>query len=169
MYITLKLEQSVTSIPELARAIDAFETIDEVYRLIKSRDAVNPYAKIDFRRKPFKDIKGGGLENFNVTSPPEITVNADNLWIAALLYILKDYSNTKKNLVEFSNDAGYLVKLIKDIGEEQFTNLSISAQLFAERLSEIGEDNMKWLTKKLEVAERILHKANIKSIETSDE
>ena len=88
MYITLKLEKSVTSIPELSRAIDAFETIDEIYRLIKSKDAVYPGAKVDFRRKPFKDIKGGELEKFNVTSPPEITVNADNLWIAAILFVV---------------------------------------------------------------------------------
>ena len=106
MYITLKLNNSVKSIPELSRAIDAFETTDKIYRLIKAGEAVNSESKVDFRRKPFKDIKGGGLEKFNVTSPPEITINADNLWIAALLFILKDYSNTKNNIVEFVNDTG---------------------------------------------------------------
>ena len=169
MYITLKLENSVTNIPELSRAIDAFETIDEIYRLIKSKDAINSGAKVDFRTKPFKDIKGGVLEKFNVTSPPEITVNADNLWIAAVLYILKDYSNTKKNIKELANDSGYLGRLIKEIGEDQFLKASISARLFAGRLSEIGDDNMKWLTKKIEASQRVLRRENIKSIKTKND
>ncbi len=169
MYITLKLEKSVTSIPELSRAIDAFEAIDEIYRLIKAENEVNPRAKIDFRRKPFKDIKGSELDKFNVTSPPEITVSADNLWIAAIIFILKDYSNTKQNIIEFKNDAGYLAKLIAEIGEDQFMKVSISAQLFSERLDKIGSENKKWLYKKLETAQRILHRDNIKSINTHDE
>jgi len=169
MYITLELEKPITSIPELSRTIDAFETIDEIYRLIKAEDSINPNTKVDFRSKPLKDIKGGGLESFRVSSPPEITVNADNLWIAALLYILKDYSNTKKNIIEVSKDSRYLATLIKGIGEEQFIKASISAQLFSERVSRIGEGNMKWLLKKLETAERILHKDNIKAISSKDE
>lgn len=169
MYITLKLENSVSNIPELSRAIDAFEAIDEIYRLIKSKDAINTNAKVDFRRKPFKDIKGGELERFNVTSPPEITVNADNLWIAAVLYILKDYSNTKKNIKEIAKDSGYLGKLLKEIGEDQFLKASISARMLAGKLSDIGDDNVKWLTKKIEAAQRILHRDNINSIKTKDE
>lgn len=169
MIITLKLNKSVTSIPELSRAIDAFETIDEIYRLMKAGNSVNSNSKVDFRKKPFKDIKGGELEKFNVTSPPEITVNADNLWIAALLYILKDYSNTKKNIIELSKDTKYLVTILKNIGEDEYLKASISAKLFSGRISEIGENNMKWLTKKLEAAERIIHKNNIKSISTEGE
>lgn len=115
--IKLKLEKSVTNIPELSRAIDAFETIDEVYRLMKSEDAITPNSKIDFRKKPYKDIRGGELDRFNVTSPPEITVNADNLWVAALLYILKDYSNIKNNIAEASNDALSIGKALKGLSE----------------------------------------------------
>ncbi|PCI65706.1 MAG: hypothetical protein COB26_12305 [Piscirickettsiaceae bacterium] len=169
MNVTLKLNKSVTSIPELSRAIDAFEAIDEIYRLMKSGNSINPDSKIDFRKKPFKDIKGGELEKFNVTSPPEITVNADNLWIAALLYILKDYSNTKKNIIEASKDSKYLATILKNIGEEEYLKASISAKLFAGRISEISENNKKWLIKKLESAERILHKDNIMTISTDGE
>ena len=169
MKITLKLNKSVTSIPELSRAIDSFEAIDEIYRLMKAGNSVNPNAKVDFRKKPFKDIKGGELEKFNVTSPPEITVNADNLWIAALLYILKDYSNTKKNIIEVSKDSKYLANILKNIGEEQYLKATISAKLFAERISEISENNKKWLIKKLESAERIIHKDNVKSINIDGE
>lgn len=167
MLITLRLERSVTNIPELSRAIDAFETIDEVYRLMKSRDAIQLGAKVDFRTKLFKDVKGSELERFNVTSPPEITVNADNLWIAALLFILKDYSNTKKNIVEAVKDTAFLANLIKSIGEDQYQNALIGARLFADQLAEIEEENMKWLTKKLETARRILHN-NIGSINAKD-
>lgn len=169
MLVTLKLEKSVTNIPELSRAIDAFETIDEVYRLMKSRDSIRPNSKIDFRRKPFRDIKGGELDRFNVTSPPEITVNADNLWIAALIFLLKDYSNVKKNLSEASKDASAIANALKGISEEEYQNAVIGAKLFAEKLAEVGEENMKWLTKKIEAAQRILYRDNIKSVTTDED
>ena len=167
MLITLKLEKSVTNIPELSRAIDAFETIDEVYRLMQSRDVIKRGIKVDFRTKQFKDIKGGELERFNVTSPPEITINADNLWIAALLFILKDYSNAKKNISEAKEDTAFIANLIKSIGEDQYQKAVISAKLFAEQIAEIEEENMKMLKTKLDTALRILRK-NISSISTKD-
>jgi hypothetical protein len=167
--VTLKLEKSVTSIPELSRAIDAFETIDEVYRLMKSIDSIRPNSKIDFRRKPFKDIKGGELDRFSVTSPPEITVNADNLWVAALIYILKDYSNIKKNISEASHDASIIGSAIQGLSEQEIQNAIIGAKLFSEKLSEVGEDNMKWLTKKIEAARRVLYKDNIKSLSSDND
>lgn len=169
MLLTLKLEKSVTSLPELSRAIDAFETIDEIYRLMKSRDAIHRNSKIDFRRKPFKDVKGGELDRFNVKSPPEITVNADNLWVAALIYILKDYSNIKKNISEATNDVSVIGSVIKGLSEQEIRNAIIGAKLFAEKLSEVGEDNMKWLTKKIETARRVLHIGNIKSLSSDDD
>ncbi|HPB91454.1 MAG TPA: hypothetical protein PK372_05275 [Rugosibacter sp.] len=165
MLITLKLEKSVTNIPELSRAIDAFETIDEVYRLMQSRDAIKQGARVDFRTKQFKDIKGGELERFNVTSPPEITISADNLWIAALLFILKDYSNAKKNISEAAEDTAFIANLIKSIGEDQYQKAVISAKLFAEQIAEIEEANMKMLKTKLDAALRILRN-NIGSINT---
>lgn len=167
MLISLKLEKSVSNIPELSRAIDAFETIDEVYRLMKSKDSIRPGTRVDFRKKPFKDTKGGGLERFSVASPPEITVNADNLWIAALLFVLKDYSNVKKNIAEAAKDAAFLAKLIRDIGEDRYEKALVGAMLFADQLAYIGEGNMKWLTKKLEAAQRILHN-NIGSVNIRD-
>jgi hypothetical protein len=164
MIITLKLNKPVESIPELSRAIDAFEAIDEIYRLMKAGSSINSESKVDFRKKPFKDIKGGELEKFKVMSPPEITVCADNLWIAALLYVLKDYSNTKKNISEVSKDSVYLLNMLKNIGEDQYLKASMSAKLFANLISEKGEDNMKGLLKKLEAAKRILHIENISSV-----
>lgn len=169
MLVTLKLEKSVTSIPELSRAIDAFETIDEVYRLMKSGDSVRPNSKIDFRRKPFRDIKGGELDKFNVTSPPEISISTDNLWIAALIYILKDYSNVKKNLTEASQDVSVIANVLKDISEEEYELAVIGAKLFANKISEVGEENMKWLTKKIEAAQRVLYRENIKSVTTEQD
>lgn len=167
MLITLRLEKSVTNIPELSRAIDAFETIDEVYRLMKSGDAIQQGTRVDFRTKTLKNIKGGELERFNVTSPPEITVNADNLWIAALLFILKDYSNAKKNIAEAAEDTVFLANLIQSIGEDQYQNAVVGAKLFADQIAKIEEENMKLLTTKLEAALRFLHK-NIGSINTKD-
>lgn len=167
MLITLKLEKSVTNIPELSRAIDAFETIDEVYRLMKSRDVIKQGIKVDFRTKQFKDIKGGELERFNVTSPPEITINADNLWIAALLFILKDYSNAKKNVSEAAEDTAFIANLICSIGEDQYQKAVISAKLFAEQIAAIEEENMKMLKTKIDAALRILRK-NISSISAKD-
>lgn len=168
MLVTLKLEKSVTNIPELSRAIDAFETIDEVYRLMKTQDSIRPNSKIDFRRKPYKDIKGGELDRFNVTSPPEITINVDNLWVAALLFLLKDYSNVKKNASEITKDASVITNALKGISENEYQNAVIGAKLFAEKLAYVGEDNMKWLTKKIEAAQRVLYRENIKSIAAED-
>lgn len=163
MLITLKLKKSVTNIPELSRAIDAFETIDEVYRLMQSKGAIQRGVRLDFRTKKFKDIKGGELEKFNVTSPPEITIIADNLWIAALIFILKDYSNIKNNIAEMAEDSLFVVSLIKSIGHEEYQNALIGAKLFAENLANIEENNMKMLNTKLDAALRILDK-NIDSI-----
>ena len=169
MQITLRLKQSIDSIPELSRAIDAFEAVDEVYRLMKSREALRPGDKVDFRRKPLRDTQGGDLEGFKVSSPPEIIVNADNLWIAALPFILKDYSNVKDNIHEASQDSIFLLKLITSIRQQQYQEAAIGARLLADRIAEIREENMKWLSKKLEAAQRILREDNIESLEVEEE
>lgn len=167
MLITLKLRKSVTNISELSRAIEAFEIIDEVYRLLKSSDTIQQGIKVDFRKKQLKDTKGARLEKFSVTSPPEITVNADNLWVVALVYILKDYSNVKKNIVEATDDTVFIANLIKGIGEDQYQKVVISAQLFADQIAKIGEKEIKNLTAKVDTALRSL-RDNIDSINTKD-
>ena len=169
MKITIKLKESVDSIPELSRTINAFETLDEIYRLIKNQDSINSNVKIDFRRKEFKDIVGSKLSNFKVSSPPLISVDADSMMIAAILYLVNNYSNVKQNIIEMYKDSSYLTELVNTIGEEQFIKASISASLFAEKMQGLGDKNIKWLKTKIEVAERIIHKDNIKSIQAKDD
>ena len=169
MLITLKLRKSVNTVPELSRAIEAFQIVDEVYRLMKSSEFIEPEARIDFRKKPLRDASGGSLEGFRVSSPPEISVGADSVWLAAILYVLNNYSTIKGNVRAISSDTQTVVEALQSIGEHELQKAQIGARMFAEQLEGVGEVNRKWLEKKLETARRIIYPENIAEVTVDDE
>jgi hypothetical protein len=169
MQITIQLKSSVNSVSELSKAISAFETLDEVYRLMKAHDYLDNEKKIDFRRKRLRESQGSKLAGFRVASPPSISVNTDDLWIAALIFFLKDYSSTKKNIIELANDLGSIPSIIQQIGEDKYMHLEIGVKLFSEQLNEFSEEKIRGFMSKIEVARKFLHVGNIETVKIEDE
>lgn len=163
MKIRVQLKRSANSFSELSAAVDAFETVDELYRLLiiyKKRDVRE---SIDFRRRPFKDSRGARLESFKLTSPPDITISADSLWVAAI-FVVMNYSKIKKNVFEMADDIGTVSKAVIGYSEYEIENIVIGVKLLADKLEKLGEEKTKTLRRKTLSANRWLNSETIDKI-----
>jgi len=150
--IEIKFPTIISDVGELARISDALNTVDEVYRLLQTPDSVSISGKIDFRKKALKEIDGADLKGFHVNSPFELIINADSLWIGAIIYVIKNYSSLKENTLEFLDDMDDLSDFVEGITKDQVDYIKYSISVFVENMSSLAEDERNRWTKKIEMA-----------------
>ena len=163
MKIRVQLKRSANSLSELSSAVDAFETVDELYRLSiiyqdrKLRDA------IDFRRRPFKDSPGARVESFKITSPPDITINANSLWLAAI-FVVMNYSTIKKNVFQIVDDVSTVSNAVVGLSKDEIESVVMGVKLLVDRLEDLEERKTKTLRRKIVFAHRWLNSKTIAKI-----
>ena len=163
MKTRVQLKRSANSMSELSTAVDAFETVDELYRLLTIFEKGDIRDSIDFRRRPFKDSLGARVEKFQLTSPPDITINANSLWVAAL-FVVMNYSKIKGNVFDIVDDISIVSNAIIGYSVQEIEDITMGVKLLADRLEELGEEKTKTIRRKTASANRWLNSETVDKI-----
>ena len=162
--ITIKSKNAVNDFGELNRLTEALVFIDEIYRLMKKPEVIEESKKIDFRRKEYREIEGAKLSSFKVNSPPEITINVDNVWIGALLFVLVNYKTIKENLTELTTDSNRLIQGVTELTEQEMEHLEIGIKILQNQIESLTKEDIKRFNKKINHVRSKLSVESIKEI-----
>ena len=161
--IAIKTAVSVNDIRELNKFTQAFMIVDEIYRLIQKPELIQATKKIDFRKKEYKEISGAHLSDLRLSSPLEIVIQVDNLWIGALSFIFVHYKDVKENIREITADIDTVLDGISGLTQDQIEKINIGVRLFCDQLLELSENELNGLLRKVKTAR---HRINYESIES---
>lgn len=174
--ITIKTTTSIADIGELNKLTESLFSIDEIYRSMKRPDLLQSEHKMDFRIKVYKDIEGAKLTAFRVSSPVEIVITVDSLWIGALTFVLLDYKTVKDNIRELHSDIqsalSNIPSTLSDISglaDTEIQNIEIGVRLFCEHLLSFADDDLKKLLHKIQTARRRINYETIEKISVRKE
>lgn len=166
--LVLKGRSEVEDFSDLTHWVEALMTVDEVYRLMKRPDLLRRGRKIDFRTKEFKGIDGARLASFRVSSPPEVEVPVDNLWIGALVFVLLNYKNIKENATEIHSDSKRILAAIKGLAEDEILEIDIGVRIFLDHLLGMAEADAKGFLSRVQAARGRLNFETIEPITIED-
>ncbi|WP_297529396.1 hypothetical protein [Thiohalobacter sp.] len=162
--ITIKSTKSVDDFSELNRLTEALVVVDEIYRLMSRPEVIRQTRKIDFRRKEYKEIEGARLIGFRVSSPPEITIVVDNIWLGALAFVLVNYKTVKENLIEIFEDGTKILHGISGLTKNEIDNIKLGVKLFYDQLSELTSKDIERLESRIKKVRSKLSLESVKEI-----
>ena len=162
--ITIKSKKSVDDFSELNRLTEALVVVDEIYRLMTKPEVIRQTRKIDFRRREYKEIEGARLIGFRVSSPPEITIVVDNIWLGALAFVLVNYKTVKGNISEIFADGSRILYGIVGLTKNEIENIQIGVKLFYDQLAGLADNDIERLENRIKKVRSKLSLESIKEV-----